>query len=265
MITFRKLGKLGRFGNQLFQYSGTRLYGHLNGFKVGFPSWKGQNIFKLPSSPLPSRSLVFPTIQLDDLRSTSWPERLLRPIGLWKRSSIEELYRKPQDNIDLYGYLQDRTSLGLLAAQKPLVLEWLRLKPEIKEMFDRIAAEHGPYVGIHIRFGDFVKRSKSISPEMYKEVLAKVRNGRNVYIASDSPKALQEFKELSLLPLPPVPDLPADLIDFLMLMHADTVIAGGSTFSWWAAYLGNKNDYWSARLTHEWDASYEPTLEKVTI
>lgn len=45
MFTYRKLGKNGRFGNQLFQIASTIGIAKSNGFSYGFPEWEYQKYF----------------------------------------------------------------------------------------------------------------------------------------------------------------------------------------------------------------------------
>ena len=46
MITFSKLGNLGRLGNQLFQVASTLGIGRRNGVEVGFPQWRYSKYFE---------------------------------------------------------------------------------------------------------------------------------------------------------------------------------------------------------------------------
>jgi hypothetical protein len=273
MITFKKLGKLGRFGNQLFQYAGTRLYAEAHGFGHAFPYWIGSDIFEdIPSYTLTEYwySRFLPTRQLSDLEFyTPW-QKARFILGLAKTLpetvSLEKLYAQPQNNISILSYLQDPRSLSLLREHKDTVRSWFHFKKEIDDVLRGAMKQYEPWIGVHIRRGDIVKRGMTVPQERFSELLETLRKGRNVFIASDDPNLHTQFTDYQpIRPRNPLPGLPDDIFDFWMLMNAETIIGCGSTFSWWAAYLGNRNDYYSAPLMHLWKPGYQPVLEKLPI
>ncbi|MCC6405321.1 MAG: alpha-1,2-fucosyltransferase [Candidatus Yanofskybacteria bacterium] len=260
MITFRNLGTLGRFGNQLFQYAGVRLYAELNGFSWALPAWSGDAIFTLPQHHPGIRTLGLPTVQLSDMTATGWRERLLRPFGLWRRGSMGALWTHPHDNINLYGYLQDDSSLEKLREHRNRVRAWFAYQPRIDKALREATAGRSPWVALHIRRGDLVQRGIAVPIERYLELLPTIRGTRSVFIASDDPGVIAACAAHSPFTVHPARiDAPAWAIDFWMLHHADAILAGGSTFSWWAAYLGSA-DYYAPPLTHQWPDGYQPTL-----
>jgi len=272
MITFRKLGKLGRFGNQLFQYSGVRLYAELNGFNFSFPKWVGNNLFEKIEGPSTLKNALvklLPTAQLDDIKSYTKTSKIKYYLKLQENlpqlTKLEDLYKNPRDNINLYGYLQDPLSLDLLKKHKGKVLNWFKFKYEIEGQIISMAEEFEPWVGVHIRRGDLVKRNITVSVSDIKKVLREIVKDRNVYIASDDPHMADQFKEFNVF----IPEIPTNvsrfIFDFLMLKNAQTVIGCGSTFSWWAAYLGNKNDFYSPPLTHLWKDNSNIEINKMEI
>lgn len=256
MITFRRLGHFGRFGNQLFQYSGTRLYAESNGFNWAFPPWIGDRLFQIPKKPTKCYHSLLPTIQLADMRSTSWSERFLHPLGLWRRGTIDQLYAHPENNVSLYGYMQDETSLKKIQAHRDRVQTWFRFRPEIDAAF-HAATKGMSWVGLHVRRGDYIGAGCAIPVQIYLDTLVRIRGNLPVYVATDDSAVRHELAPDTILNVPnPLPDLyayvPNDLFDFWMLQHATTVIGGGSTFSWWAAFLGTHQGYYAPPLTHLW-------------
>jgi hypothetical protein len=272
MITFRKLGRLGRFGNQLFQYAGTRLYAESNNFSAAFPQWAGTMLFKKMVSYSPTqkvKSAFLPTRQLDDIHSYNSLQKIKYIMGLSSflplTTSLDELYKNPEDNINIYSYLQDPLSLKLLTQHKAKVRTWFQFQSGIQEQLQSVTQQFTPWIGVHIRRGDFVKRGLVVESSLFFELLTKIARGRQLFIASDDPNIHTEFAQYSLVRLQnPIKDFPREFFDFWMLMHADTIVAPGSTFSWWAAYLGN-NDYYAPPLSHLWRPGYKPVLEKQQI
>ena len=45
VVTMYCLGKLGRFGNQLFQYAYLKIYAQIHDLRVETPEWIGQYLF----------------------------------------------------------------------------------------------------------------------------------------------------------------------------------------------------------------------------
>lgn len=282
MVSFRKLGRFGRFGNQLFQYAGTRLYAELNGFKHAMPHWIGCDVFediKPCTFGQKTKTLALPTMQLEDVKSYGMVEKIKFLLGFtphitWTllrtnppklsklcagranelphTHNLRDLYFNPCDNINFYSYFQDNFSLELLQTHKGKVRGWFTFKKEIDNAYKKTATNLESYVGLHIRWGDLVKRGINFSLESYLEVLDKVRNKRPVYIATDSPELINRLVHLKPIQIKnPLPAIPDYIFDFWMLKNAETIIGGGSTFSWWAAYLGS-GEYYGPSLTHLW-------------
>ncbi len=271
MITFRKFGKLGRFGNQLFQYAGVYNYAQKYDYTLAMPAWEGSHVFKNISHYTPKqkfKSYLLPIRQLDDMQSWNIWQRIKYTFGLQSKlpltHSIENLYATPKDNINFYGYFQDEFSINLLNQKRHEIQELFTFKRHITQALDKEIQLHTPYVGVHIRRGDLTWRNLSVDPELYKEQLRKIVNGRKVYIASDDPKMVNKFKKFDVFKIiKPLNDLSWPILDFWMLTQAQTVIGGGSTFSWWAAFLNKNNDYYSPPLTHLWPKGYSPKFGKI--
>lgn len=266
MITFSRLGQLGRFGNQLFQYAGTRLYAELHSIPWYTPDWIGAQIFDdLPLSNGPRLSPLAqaftPIVQLEDIQSVRRSDRVRSIVGLWGRDTIANLHAHPKEHIDLYGYLQDPYSIQLLHTHRDRIRQWFQFRPDIEQACQKATADRHPWVALHIRRGDLVKRNLTVPVTEYLRVLPEVIGNHTLHVASDDPTARTEFQAFNPFSVQnPIPNLPPFVFDFWMLMHASTLIAGGSTFAWWAAYLGN-GTYYAPPLTHLWQKGYAPIIE----
>lgn len=261
MITFRRLGKLGRFGNQLFQYAGTRLYAETNGFEWSFPDWDGTRLFKdVRPWTLDKnlQALTLTTIQLADMQSTNWSERILKPLGKWQRSSMSMLYDHPMDDISLFGYMQDKRSLEILREHRTIVRDWFIFRDDIDTAFREATNKYRPWLGAHLRFGDLVKRGVASNIDNAVEHIEQLLNQRNLFIATDSPDVRERLKgHCPIAPDNPIPGLEV-AFDFWMLKESDEFIGSGSTFAWWAAFLSNRDAYWSPPLNNTWHGSVPP-------
>lgn len=252
MISFRNLGRLGRFGNQLFQYAGTRLYAQSHGYSWGFPAWDGEQIFDHPPRRSPLISFLSPTLQLDDMTSTGWSERLLKPLGLWQRGSLDALYQRPRDRLSLYGYLQDDASIARLRKHTEEIRGWFHFRPEIDRIYRDITDKHRPWLALHIRRGDLIKRNAATNTDEALSYAQQLRGNRNLFIATDDKALREKLSGKSVItPANPLPNLPPFAFDFWMLKESEVLIGSGSTFAWWAAFLGGA-EYWSPPLNRNW-------------
>jgi len=249
----------------MFQYAGTRLYSQLNKFSWAFPSWDGERLFNgvRPWSRREIiRALVLPTVQLSDMTSTSWSERVLEPLGLWHRSSLKELYEHPRDNTDLYGYLQEDFDIATLRRNADTVRGWFGFKTDIIKAFRDATDKYRPWLAVHIRKGDLVRRGKASSTEDAVSHVQRLRGQRNVFVATDDESIHGRFKDMCpISPNNPLPELPPYTFDFWMLKEADVLIGSGSTFAWWAAFLSGRPEYWSPPLNRTWPSGTTPPIE----
>ena len=255
MVTFRKLGKLGRFGNQMVQYAGVRLLASTCGYKAVFPHWIGCEIFNDVKPWSNSESLIaklLPTVTLSDMNSLSRKEKFLSLLGVKaKRISLENLYTKHGDNIDIYGYLQEIFAISQLKKNRELIKQWFTFKSEISRPLEDELFKYKPWIGVHIRRTDFVKRGLAMPIEIYVEHIRKYYPNDNIYISTDDSETRKAFSEFKILNIKnPSSKIPDFVFDFWMLSRSKILLGCGSTFSWWAAFLSESGRYFSPPLTH---------------
>jgi uncharacterized protein YbgA (DUF1722 family) len=107
---------------------------------------------------------------------------------------------------------------------------------------------------IHIRLGDYKAMNWFIHPNIYVNILEKLNLTYNrCYIVTDEPSSnlLDSFKSLKNVIL--LSNTP--LIDFTILKYAKRLIISQSTFSWWAAFIGNSEEVYvpiSAESRYPW-------------
>lgn len=131
--------------------------------------------------------------------------------------------------VDLYGYFQNEASLSLYSIKE--AKEWLQFKPEWIEKFPR---KHEHYIAIHQRHGDYVSRylhqfcvPKPESAMRLAKYICADFGDMPIVVVSEENAEDYDDPELSFLP------------DFFTLMQSDYLIRANSSFSWWAATLGN--------------------------
>lgn len=220
ILTLRSLGKLGRFGNQLFQLcTGLALARHL-GAELRIPAdWPGYRLFQLRLPPIDLAPAV--RTARDHLPSAADLDRY--------------------GSIDLYGFWQFQESLDLYTVDD--ARRWLRFQDWVHDHFARSSAR--PSIAIHIRRGDYLSprnagRYCCVNRESYyrclhEQVLPGYRAGEVdvVEVSDEKPQTDSRCEAIGAGFLP----------DFMTLVNADALIRSNSTFSFWAGVLGSSRVY----------------------
>jgi hypothetical protein len=103
-------------------------------------------------------------------------------------------------------------------------------------------------IAIHLRKGDYMLHGSeelggqdiSLPLSYYQKCLATIHNIEMYKIIFVSDEIEKTKKQFHFIPNA-IFESNKDIIDFQILMNADICIISNSTFSWWAAYLNNKN------------------------
>ena len=238
MIGFNHLGRLGRFGNQMFQYAALRgiaanrntsfclpLYDH--DVNDGLGNMLRTELFDCFNMETVSQ-LNIQSIDSD------------RPFVSEETFNFnEKLFNGCADWVSLWGFFQSEKYFKNV---EEIIRKDFTFKDEIlnpcKEMMDSI---EGQIIGLHIRRTDFLTNPNHnfVGLDYYKKALENFDNSTNVLVLSDDPKWCHDqslFQDDRFM----ISDSESGYIDMcLMSMCTDFIIAN-STFSWWAAWLGNK-------------------------
>lgn len=237
VVSMTRLGRMGRFGNQIFQYAFLRIYAFRYNLHVETSEWVGQYLFghrdgcgkKLPA----------------------FHEK--------KITDRENIFNRPKPfvtNVDLRGYFQYHTKI--YAPYKKYFCSLFQPVPDLKkimsEAYGRLLSKGKTIVGLHIRRGDYVKyQHDSVYGKLYYippkewyiawlQSLWETLDDPILFIASDELDAvLPDYKlfkpitskDLLLKGLPQ-----ADYyLDHYILSHCDILGISNSTFSFTASML----------------------------
>ena len=211
MISFSKLGRLGRLGNQLFQYAYLRSQANRLGVRYSCPTWIGDDIFNLNESN----------------RVVSSSACLLSYLEPKENCGFNRCAVNVKDNTDVCGFFQTPKY------SSPQALKWFKV-PE-----RRVVASHAEYVGIHIRFGDYTNLAHvypAMTDSYYQQAFAQFPHGKFLVFSDDLTMAKSRFAKFSNLDINYYQGN-SDLDDFFALASCGSHIICNSSFSWWAAYL----------------------------
>jgi hypothetical protein len=222
MIIFSRLGSRGNLGNQMFQIASTIGIARLNNQSYGFPQWSYSKYFK-QSLPYYDNSIKYQIINEYSFAYQTW------------------LLSKDY-NYDLIGWLQTERYFNTEATKRTF---------EFKEAF--IASLKKDYsflftkktILISVRRGDFVYHPNFYQLSFKYYFLALVQNfpdwkQRNIIFTSDDIEyCKRHFSFISnsffLEDLSPVEQLAIG-------SQCSDFIISNSTFSWWIAWLGEKEN-----------------------
>jgi hypothetical protein len=221
MITFSKLGYLGRLGNQLFEIASTiglaRKYDH----EYIFPEWQYAKYFKS----------AFPVGQVSDAS----------PINE-RHFHYHDWPISQNGNYDLKGYLQSEKY-------------WQQSDQQIRELFTFredfsqdlrnrfIAAFQKPVIAVYIRRGDYVGNPNYAQLPVTYYVHALFKQFPNwlqyniLFISDDLPYCRIYFNQL---PNAYFTDGLNEIEHLCLMSQCDHFIIANSTFGWWGAWLGEK-------------------------
>lgn len=227
MISFSRLGHLGRLGNQLFQYAFLRLHARRLSVPFYCPEWIGDSIFHLDDDA--ERALIPEAIR----------HRYAEPAG---RPGFHPSSLAVGDGTDLRGYFQTERYLD-----RNTVRRWYRFKAwkvaAVQERFKHV--DFSNCAGLHLRLGDFAtsQRENYYVPNRryYEEGLRLVARNQQVLVFSDDIPQARAFLGPMGASCLFVEGNEAFEDLYLQTLCRD-FICGPSTFCWWGAWLNAHPD-----------------------
>ncbi len=264
VLTMSSLGKLGRFGNQLFQYAFLRICAEKSGAKVECPPWIGQTLFGHQDAPI-SQGLP-PAIERWNVKESLFdviPEFIpyLEKLADAKSSTVDlKALEYGIANVDLWGFFQLPTQL--LEPHKKYFIALFQPVQELKSPLENglniLRSQGKTIIGIHIRRGDYIREPRAgftlvFPAKWYCEWLDGIWNELEnpvLYICSDDlDSILPEFEKFSPVTWRDLDvKLPESIkklniefyIDFFILSNSDIVCISNSNFSFVACMLNER-------------------------
>ena len=213
MLTFSRLGRYGRLGNQLFQIASTIGIARKNGHSYMFPEWEYTRFFR---NPLPAG--VINDTRIYRQRHPWYYDVTLGP-GNW----------------DLTGYFQSELFFKDAADE---VRKMLTPSQEIEASIDQKYSHilKGDTCSIHVRRGDFVKFRHAFPPltaEYYRTAIAEMGEKHFVFFSDDIEWCKKQFMDVRGTFI----ENESEITDLFLMSKCKSHIIANSSFSWWGAWL----------------------------
>jgi hypothetical protein len=237
MIGFNHLGRMGRIGNQMFQYAALRGIAAKQGVNYCLPFYERAVDDGLGN---PNRTELFDCFAMETVNALNIQSiDAGRPLVFEETFHFnEKLYNSSFDWVSLVGFFQSEKYFKNV---EETIRKDFTFKDEILVPCEDMMGGIGEAIGLHIRRKDYLTNSNhcALDLEYYKEALQKFSEDIPVIIFSDEPQWCMEqelFSDERFM----VSESENGYIDMcLMSMCSDFIIAN-SSFSWWAAWLGNR-------------------------
>lgn len=235
MIGFNALGRMGRLGNQMFQYAALKGLARNNGADITIPYYQDavdDGIGNMLRTELfDSFDLKVNVGLLNNGHAPVVQERHFH--------FDEELFRLCPDHVDIRGYFQTEKYFKHIEDE---IREDFTFKDEILNPCKEMMEDVQDPVALHVRRTDYVTNSANHPPcslEYYKKALSQFEAYRTVIVFSDDPAWCNEQELFSgeHFMISENDDNRVDLC--LMTLCSDFIIAN-SSFSWWGAWLANR-------------------------
>ena len=253
-IIMPKLGRMGRWGNSIFQYAFLRTYARRHNLRYECPAWVGQVLYGHHDPPLTGARL---------------PKIIEKTIHGANDAIIPNLTR-PLSNVSCEGYFQYHTSY--YRPDETFIRDLFRPAPRIKDALSpalaRLRASGSQRIGIHLRRGDQGVKWFYLTPLCwYHDWLLKywpTFTNPSLFVCSDDREAYKEFLEWRPMTTPQLDaKLPQDLYrgynhlqyeftngvadfypDHYLLSQCDVILFGATTFGFTAAMLAQSKQHW---------------------
>lgn len=237
-VSFRELGKLGRFGNQLFQIAGTIGIAALNGRDAVFPDWKNSD--HVAHSPGASSRIGIFKNSLEAI-----PDRVpARWANIRVPLHFERIRLQNGFDFNLSGFMQSEKYFEHVEA-------------EIRRQFetiDRPSIIAKTVCSVHVRRGDYVGSIYTLPDQAYySRAMAHMTSlgfKKFAVFSDDLPAArallgpiADDIRVELLFDYPVGEELRGRekyLRDFCAIKSMGGHIISNSSFSWWAAWLSNE-------------------------
>tara|TARA_Y100000592_G_scaffold97075_1_gene166969 strand:- start:2795 stop:3700 length:906 start_codon:yes stop_codon:yes gene_type:complete len=260
MITFDKIGNLGRLANQMFQYSLLYSVAKHNNFEFVLPKENLKNIVDSGFNPVINKreSMYLYLPECFNITGKFLPKSEIHSKYFYDHGRDYAKYSPEvfniSDNTNIKGYFQSYKYFDNI---KDDIKKEFTFKEEIEKLtvkyFNDLKSQFNvkTITGVHVRHGD-VKNEKGarlvlLNKEYYIKAMNMFKSSDNLFIifSDDIPWCKENLKGPDIVyskystyeELTPK----AEYLDLCCMTHCNNLVIACSSFSWWGAYI-NKNN-----------------------
>ena len=232
MLAFNHIGKLGRLGNQMFQYAGLRGIAANRGYDFGIPPSNFGNVW--------NDHQLFETFELPHLPKNNIKllDNGFAPVANEKTFKFDELlFNQCPNEISIAGYFQSEKYFYKI---RESIKEDFSFKSHILKPCEEMMSGVDNPISLHIRRTDYLTDSNhtTLDLDYYEKALDKFEDDRPVIVFSDEIEWCKEQKLFSDDRFM-ISESGDNKIDMCLMSLCSGHIIANSSFSWWGAWLAN--------------------------
>ena len=229
MIGFNALGKLGRLGNQMFQFAALKGIARNNGYEYCIPPSKNQNEW--------TDHQLFECFELTNVSSLNiqYIDSSRPIIAEFGFEFDENLFDNCPDWISIQGFFQSEKYFKHIEKE---IRQDFRFKKEILIPCQKMISEIQNPVSLHIRRTDYLTNSNhSVLDESYYEnALYQIDEKSTIIVFSDDSEWCKNHKLFSSDRFL-IAENNSNYVDLCLMTLCEEHIIANSSFSWWGAWL----------------------------
>lgn len=235
MLAFNHIGKLGRLGNQMFQYASLRGIAANRGYDFGIPPSDFSNVW--------SDHQLFDVFELPHLprNNVRLLDRGHAPVAGEVSFKFDPfIFNQCPNEISLMGFFQSEKYFEKIADS---IREDFTFHAHILEPCKEMISELNNPIALHIRRTDYLTDNNhtTLDIEYYETALKEFDDDRQVIVFSDEPQWCNEqeiFSDDRFL----ISESDDNAVDMCLMSLCTGHIIANSSFSWWGAWLARKSE-----------------------
>ena len=240
MLAFNYLGKLGRLGNQMFQYASLRGIASRRGLDFCIPNHN--QIVEDPYG-FGMKIEIFHPFKMSSVspRNIKLLDSGYAPVAEEKNFHFDELlFNMCPDEICLAGYFQSEKYFKHIEDD---IRADFSFKCEILEPCKEMIGSVDNAISLHVRRTDYLTNPNhtALGLDYYDEALKQFNDTSEVLVFSDDPEWCKEqelFSEDRFM----ISESGDQYVDLCLMSLCNQHIIANSSFSWWGAWLSGSDD-----------------------
>ena len=232
MIGFNALGKLGRLGNQMFQFASLKGIARNRGYNFCFPPSNNRHEYQDHQLLIPFKLISTNELNIQYIDTN-------RPIVVENGFGFDKnLFETCPDWVSIQGFFQTEKYFKHI---KDELKKDFQFKDDIRIPCEEMISSLDNPVALHIRRTDYITNPNHTCLGLdYYEKALKEFNNQPILIFSDDPKWCQE-QELFESDRFMISDNDDAYLDLCLMTMCKGHIIANSSFSWWGAWLADTN------------------------